>query len=70
MGRRKPITPDRMGLVAGKVAAEILDEIEDGRVHEILERWDELKALMPLAFDIALATREALLKKGYGEPSA
>ncbi|WP_170245991.1 hypothetical protein [Methylobacterium gnaphalii] len=55
-----------MGQIAGKVAVEILDEIEDAKVSEILSRWDELKALMPTAFEIAQAAREALLKKGYG----
>ncbi|GEP11124.1 hypothetical protein MMMDOFMJ_2852 [Methylobacterium gnaphalii] len=66
MGRRNPIDPERMGQIAGKVAVEILDEIEDAKVSEILSRWDELKALMPTAFEIAQAAREALLKKGYG----
>ncbi|MEE7478411.1 hypothetical protein MHIMP23_19505 [Methylobacterium hispanicum] len=68
MGRRKPLDDEGIGRLAGKIATAILNEVEDARTSEVLDRWDELKGVMPLAFDIVLATREALLDAGYGRP--
>lgn len=65
MGKRNPLSPESLEDIAGKIAAVLVDEIEDARHTEIVERWDELKGHMPSALRVALSVQRVLLDKGY-----